>query len=183
MTQGGALGLVQRKRQVASSVYAFLNTESNLTKGIDMYANFPDAKVDELLKIVRKVFDNGSKKIVVFALFKRTLYYLSIRLKKAGYNSVMIHGDVSNRQTVIDQFHYNDNIDILLSSEVGSEGLDMQFCNSMVNYDLPWNPMVVEQRIGRIDRFGQESPIVHIYNMIVKGSIQEDIYIYACSIA
>ena len=95
----------------------------------------------------------------------------------------MIHGDVSNRQTVIDQFHYNDNIDILLSSEVGSEGLDMQFCNSMVNYDLPWNPMVVEQRIGRIDRFGQESPIVHIYNMIVKGSIQEDIYIYACSIA
>lgn len=177
LTQGGALGLVQRKRQVASSVYAFLNTESNLTKGIDVYADFPDAKVDELLKIVRKVFDNGPKKIVVFALFKRTLYYLSIRLKKAGYNSVMIHGDVSNRQTVIDQFHYNDNIDILLSSEVGSEGLDMQFCNSMVNYDLPWNPMVVEQRIGRIDRFGQESPIVHIYNMIVKGSIQEDIYI------
>jgi hypothetical protein len=65
----------------------------------------------------------------------------------------------------------------MLSSEVGSEGLDMQFCNSMVNYDLPWNPMVVEQRIGRIDRFGQESPIVHIYNMIVKDSIQEDIYI------
>ena len=71
----------------------------------------------------------------------------------------------------------NPSIQIMLSSEVGSEGLDMQFCNTMVNYDLPWNPMVVEQRIGRIDRFGQESPIVHIYNMIVKGSIQEDIYL------
>ena len=52
----------------------------------------------------------------------------------------------------------------------------MQFCNALVNYDLPWNPMVVEQRIGRIDRFGQKSPIVHIYNIIVRESILEDIY-------
>jgi ribosomal protein S16 len=66
---------------------------------------------------------------------------------------------------------------ILLSSEVGSEGLDMQFCNSMVNYDLPWNPMVVEQRIGRIDRFGQKSPVVNIYNIVVADSIQEEIYV------
>ena len=65
---------------------------------------------------------------------------------------------------------------MLLSSEVGSEGLDMQFCDALVNYDLPWNPMVVEQRIGRIDRFGQKSPIVNIYNLVVKDSIQEDIY-------
>ena len=52
----------------------------------------------------------------------------------------------------------------------------MQFCDALCNYDLPWNPMVVEQRIGRIDRFGQLSPKVHIYNLIVKDSIQEDIY-------
>ena len=70
----------------------------------------------------------------------------------------------------------NPKIRVLLSSEVGSEGLDMQFCSSMVNYDLPWNPMVVEQRIGRIDRFGQKSPIVNISNIIVRNSIQEEIY-------
>ena len=64
----------------------------------------------------------------------------------------MIHGMVENRIDVLDEFKNNPNAHILLSSEVGSEGLDMQFCNSMVNYDLPWNPMVVEQRIGRIDR-------------------------------
>ena len=52
----------------------------------------------------------------------------------------------------------------------------MQFCNSMVNYDLPWNPMVVEQRIGRIDRFGQQAEVVNIYNMVVADSIQEEIY-------
>ncbi len=177
LTQGGALGLVQKKRQVASSVYAYMNDYDRLVAGHDEYADKPDAKVDELLKIISKVFENGTNKIIVFGLFKKTLYYLAIRLRKAGYQSVMIHGDIQDRQSILDEFRINPNIQIMLSSEVGSEGLDMQFCNTMVNYDLPWNPMVVEQRIGRIDRFGQESPIVHIYNMIVKDSIQEDIYL------
>jgi hypothetical protein len=70
----------------------------------------------------------------------------------------------------------DDSIQVLLSSEVGSEGLDMQFCSCLVNYDLPWNPMVVEQRIGRIDRFGQESPKVNIYNIVLVDTIVEEIY-------
>ena len=176
MTTGGALGLVQKKRQVASSVYAYLNNYEDLLAGTDAFEDMPDAKFDELLKVIKEVFQHGPKKLIVFALFKKTIHYLSIRLRKVGFNNVMIHGDIGDRQSVLDRFRYDDSIQILLSSEVGSEGLDMQFCHSMVNYDLPWNPMVVEQRIGRIDRFGQESPIVHIYNMIVKDSIQEDIY-------
>lgn len=89
----------------------------------------------------------------------------------------MIHGDIADRQNLLDLFRDDPGIDILLSSEVGSEGLDMQFCSSMVNYDLPWDPMIVEQRIGRVDRFGQRSPIVNIYNLIVKDSIQKE---YLC---
>lgn len=177
LTQGGALGLVQKKRQVASSVYAYLNTESNLDKGIDEYADYTDAKFEELLRIIDEVFRHGTKKIVIFALFRKTLKYLQIRFKQHGFGTLMIHGMVENRIDILDEFKNNPNAHILLSSEVGSEGLDMQFCNSMVNYDLPWNPMVVEQRIGRIDRFGQKSPTVNIYNVIVADSIQEDIYI------
>lgn len=176
LTPGGALGLVQKKRQVASSVYAFLNDEKSLEAGFDEYGDMPDAKFDELLKVISAVFASGTRKIIVFALFRKTLMYLAIRLKKAGFGSAVIHGGVKDRQSELDKFQNDTRVQVLLSSEVGSEGLDMQFCNSMVNYDLPWNPMVVEQRIGRIDRFGQQSPIVHIYNMIVKGSIQEDIY-------
>ena len=176
LTLGGALGLVQRKRQVASSVWAYLNTDSDLEKGFDAYSDREDTKVNELIKVINTVFENGTKKIVVFALFRKTLKYLSIRLKKAGFNSIMIHGLINNRAELLKKFKDDKNIHVLLSSEVGSEGLDMQFCNSMVNYDLPWNPMVVEQRIGRIDRFGQKSPVVNIYNFIVAGSIQEDIY-------
>lgn len=177
MSAGASLGLVQKKRQVASSVYAYLNSDASLDKGIDEFREFPDAKFEELLKIIEEVFKHGIKKIIVFALFRKTLKYLQIRFKQRGLGTLMIHGMVENRAEVLDEFKNDPNAHILLSSEVGSEGLDMQFCNSMVNYDLPWNPMVVEQRIGRIDRFGQESPTVNIYNLIVADSIQEDIYI------
>jgi hypothetical protein len=177
LTQGGALGLVQKKRQVASSVYGYLNSEESLDEGIDEYADYEDAKFEKLIEIIEEVFKHGTKKLVVFALFRRTLKYLNIRLQKKGYGSLIIHGQVDNRADILESFKKNPENHILLSSEVGSEGLDMQFCNSMVNYDLPWNPMVVEQRIGRIDRFGQKSPVVNIYNLVVANSIQEDIYI------
>lgn len=176
LTQGGTLGLVQKKRQVASSVYAYLNKEEDLDSGFDAYSEYEDAKFEQLIRIIEEVFKHGTKKLIVFALFRRTLKYLSIRLKSRGYKSLIIHGQIDNRADVLTSFKNNPDNHILLSSEVGSEGLDMQFCNSMVNYDLPWNPMVVEQRIGRIDRFGQKSPVVNIYNLIVAGSIQEDIY-------
>lgn len=178
LTQGGALGLVQKKRQVASSVWAYLNDESDLDKGIDQYSAHKDAKVDKVIEIITEVFKRGTMKLVIFALFRKTLKYLFIRLKRAGFNSVIIHGQVSSedRNKILHQFKTDDDTQILLSSEVGSEGLDMQFCNSMVNYDLPWNPMVVEQRIGRIDRFGQKAKVVNIYNIIVADSIQEMIY-------
>jgi SNF2 family DNA or RNA helicase len=176
LSLGKALGLVQKKRQVASSVWAYMSDESKLDEGIDEYSSYKDAKVEELLRIIKEDFADGTCKIIVFAIFRKTLKYLKLRLEKAGYKSLILHGYVKNRAEVLQQFKEDKNINILLSSEVGSEGLDMQFCDSMVNYDLPWNPMVVEQRIGRIDRFGQKSPVVNIFNLVVAGSIQEEIY-------
>lgn len=176
LSPGHVLGLIQKKRRIASSVYGYLNSTSDLDKGIDRYRQFPDAKIKKLLEILNEVVKINNKKIIVFALFKNTLKYLSIRLKSAGYKVAIIHGDITERESVLYNFKTDNSINILLSSEVGSEGLDMQFCDALVNYDLPWNPMVVEQRIGRIDRFGQNSQKVNIYNLIVKDSIQEDIY-------
>lgn len=176
LTRGGSLGLVQKKRQVASSVFAYLNKAEDLERGIDAYSEKPDAKIDVLVEIIEEVFSHGTKKLVVFALFRKTLDYIRLRLKSKGYGCLVIHGQVDNRADILEEFKTDPRCHILLSSEVGSEGLDMQFCDSMVNYDLPWNPMVVEQRIGRIDRFGQLSPIVNIYNLVVADSIQEIIY-------
>ena len=176
MDQSAILGLITKKKQIASSVFAFMNMEEDLCAGHDAYAEYSDGKVDKLVEIINEVFKNGTKKIIIFAEFRKTLHYLQIRLKQRGFNSLIIHGLVQNRAEIIDEFKNNPNIHILLSSKVGTPGLDMQFCNSMVNYALPWNPMDIEQRIGRIDRFGQQSEVVNIYSMVVAGSIQEDIY-------
>lgn len=174
MSPGHTLGLIQKKRRIASSIYAYLN--ERLDEGFDEYSAYPDAKFDALIKILKEIVINNKKKLIVFALFKNTLKYLALRLEKAGFKAAVIHGDIQERDNVIKKFRTDNSVNVLLSSEVGSEGLDLQFCDALVNYDLPWNPMVVEQRIGRIDRFGQKSQIVNIYNLIVKNSIQEEIY-------
>ena len=165
------------KRQLASSLWATISSNDDLDSGIDKYKDFEDSKFKALLKILNDVFSSGKKKIIIFAIFKKTIKYLNIRLKEVGYHPVMIYGDSKiNKYDVLNQFQYDESIDVLLSSEVGSEGLDMQFCNALINYDLPWNPMVVEQRIGRIDRFGQAAPKVNIYNIVVVDTIVEDIF-------
>src|SRR5690606_21135441 len=104
---------------------------------------------------------------LVFSFFRRTLDYVYRRLRDAGYAVEVIHGGVSleDRQEIIERFGKKDSkFRVLLSSEVGAEGLDFQFCDVLMNYDLPWNPMQVEQRIGRLDRFGQEHRRIRIYN-------------------
>ena len=116
-------------------------------------------------------------KVIVFSYFKRTLDYLNSKLADCGYakQCVMIHGDINPkiREKTVERFRDNPEIKILLSSEVGSEGLDFQFCNVMFNNDLPWNPMRVEQRIGRLDRYGQQSDKILIYNFSVKNTIDD----------
>ena len=118
-----------------------------------------------------------SPKVIVFSYFKRTLDYLNSKLADCGYakQCVMIHGDINPkiRERTVERFRDNPEIKILLSSEVGSEGLDFQFCNVMFNYDLPWNPMRVEQRIGRLDRYGQQSDKILIYNFSTKNTIDD----------
>jgi hypothetical protein len=82
---------------------------------------------------------------------------------------------MDERARIMSDFRRGD-FDILLVSEVGSEGLDFEFCGALVNYDLPWNPMRVEQRIGRLDRFGQKFERIHIFNFHVPGTIETDIF-------
>ncbi|MBD5420852.1 MAG: DEAD/DEAH box helicase [Bacteroides sp.] len=182
--KGAILGLIQKKRMVASSVNAYsLYTHNNCNvddfcRDVASINYLPDSKISCLEQIFKGVKSADGKKVIIFTVFKFTARYLTIRLRKMGYKVFSIHGDISikEREEVIQQFRSCQEFCVLISTEVGSEGLDMQFCSHLVNYDLPWNPMVVEQRIGRIDRFGQKAAQVHIYNLIVSNSIQELIY-------
>lgn len=182
LPKGSILGLIQKKRMVASSVNGYrLFADSDcdvdaFCSDVAAQNNLPDAKIDNLVEIFNGIKKAGASKVIVFSIFKFTVRYLAIRLAKLGYKVFAIHGDIKEREKIIQEFKACQDFCILLSTEVGSEGLDMQFCSHLVNYDLPWNPMVVEQRIGRIDRFGQKAAQVHIYNLVVRDSIQEQIY-------
>ena len=136
-----------------------------------------DSKYDAFVAFLDDLKEQKIQKAIVFSFFKKTLSYLEKKLIGRGFKIGKIDGDIDpeERYEIINQFR-EDKFDILLSSEVGSEGLDMQFCNVIFNYDLPWNPMRIEQRIGRIDRIGQPADKLFIFNMIVKGTIEDRIY-------
>lgn len=143
-----------------------------------------DTKMDKFEELVTRMMDElENKQIIVFSFFRRTLKYLKERLQKMGYRAEIISGEVpltttngvTGRYEIMERFK-NKELDVLLSSEVGGEGLDFQFCQAMINYDMPYNPMKVEQRIGRLDRFGQLADKVIIANMYLKDTVDEKIY-------
>ncbi len=141
-----------------------------------------DPKFDEFLLIILEKQDQENNKVMVFSSFRHTLFYLEEKLKSEGVRVGLVYGDVKDEERLMLRRHFEgsreveNSIDVMLFSEVGCEGLDYQFCDLMVNYDLPWNPMRIEQRIGRIDRRGQKSEAVAIYNMITPDTVDADIY-------
>lgn len=144
-----------------------------------------DPKLEETLKVISRKQKMSNNKIMLFSTFRHTLRYLKQRLSSLGYRVEQIDGSTKDEERYIlkERFELPKDdlraIDILLFTEVGSEGLDYQFCDMMINYDLPWNPMRIEQRIGRIDRRGQQSEAVNIYNVITENTVDAEIY-YRC---
>ena len=119
--------------------------------------------------------ENPGKKVVLFSFYRETLRYLRERLEEDGVSSIIVQGGMDKHEA-IKEFADHHGPNILLSSEVAAEGVDLQFSSLLINYDLPWNPMRIEQRIGRIDRIGQKAERILIWNFLYAGSIDERIY-------
>ena len=141
-----------------------------------------DLKLEALRTIVRDRQSLPNNKVMIFSSFRHTLFYLHKHLMRDGFRVGLIHGGTPDEERLDLRNRFEkprsdpDSLDLMLFSEVGCEGLDYQFCDCIVNYDLPWNPMKVEQRIGRIDRRGQKSESVSIINLITPGTVDADIY-------
>jgi len=141
-----------------------------------------DPKSEALIKIIADKQEMENNKAILFSSFRHTLSYLFAKLSAGSVRVGMVHGGTPDGERVEYRRRFKldktepEAIDVLLFSEIGCEGLDYQFCDCMINYDLPWNPMRVEQRIGRIDRRGQKSDKVMIYNLITPGTVDADIY-------
>ncbi len=131
-------------------------------------------KADELMTLLGELLERPGSKVVVFSQWVRMLELLVRRLKKQRVDHVLFHGGIegARRKALIDRFREDDRCRAFLSTDAGGIGLNLQHASTVVNMDLPWNPAVLEQRIGRVHRLGQRRP-VQVVNFIAEGTIEE----------
>ncbi|MFX1448813.1 MAG: DEAD/DEAH box helicase, partial [Promethearchaeota archaeon] len=139
-----------------------------------------DSKCQKLVELVGQIYrQNPNEKILIFTQFVDTLLYLKELLcnQKNEYFVGTFYGglDKLEKDEAVEKFRTSEKFAILISTEIGGEGRNFQFARVLINYDLPWNPMKLEQRIGRLDRIGQKSKKIFIYNFFLEGTIETDI--------
>lgn len=136
-----------------------------------------DSKFGRLVEVLAEYFrQNPSEKAVIFTSYRGTARYLLERLRAQAIGSMLVWGNMKeNKDDLISEFESRQDVRVLISTEVAAEGVDLQFCRLLINYDLPWNPMRVEQRIGRIDRLGQTAEKIHVWNLFYEQTIDERI--------
>jgi len=134
-----------------------------------------DSKADTLLVQLGELQRHEpAAKVLLFTEFRETQEYLRRRLEGSGWDVYLFHGmmETMAKDRAVAGFRSSTKPSLLLSTEAGGEGRNFQFCHLLVNYDLPWNPIRVEQRIGRVDRMGQTNT-VQVFNLCVKNTIEE----------
>lgn len=129
-----------------------------------------DSKLAHLRDTLKAVLKDKGQKVLIFTQFKMTLDYLRSQLEP-DYKVAVFHGSLDSDQKDAAALAFRDQAQIMISTEAGGEGRNFQFCNCLVNYDLPWNPMKVEQRIGRLDRIGQKRD-VFVYSFALTDTIE-----------
>ncbi|RHW38367.1 ATP-dependent helicase [Lysinibacillus yapensis] len=171
------------KEMCSSKEATYLTLNKMMQKGIsneekeyidmimDKLANLEvNSKAEKVLEIVK----NADDKVIIFTEYRATQAFLQWYLHSQGISSVLFNGKFSKskRDWVRQLFRERDQV--LIATESGGEGINLQFCHHVINYDLPWNPMKLEQRIGRVHRLGQEED-VHIYNLAIENTIEQKI--------
>ena len=139
-----------------------------------------DTKLGELRRQLDNLAGAGHRKAIIFTQFRDTMLYLQERLAQHGHRLIVglsgqddpAPGSRAQRLKAL----RDADAGLLIATETASESLNLQFCSAMVNYDIPWNPMTLEQRIGRIDRIGQARPVVDIINLFYAGTAEWDAY-------
>jgi len=190
LTSAQKFTLQTLQREIGSSPWAAAPTLQRLAERSEMRAHRAQllaladratqveswAKADALEKLLRSMVgrvDNPSdSKVIIFTHFNATLERLAGRLRALGIDFVLYHGSLSTAQKDEAIRRFEQSASVLLSTEAAGEGRNLQFCRTMINFDLPWNPMRIEQRVGRIHRIGQTRE-VDIFNLSAEGTIED----------
>lgn len=178
---GTVLPLLMLQREVCSSSHALRATLDRLLGSDgwdrDVWKRVRDlaAGVEENRKamVLEQLVADVDEPVVVFTEFRATQEYLARRLRRAGFEAVVYHGAMTRAERDAVKSRFRRGARVLVSTECGGQGLNLQFCRNVVNYDLPWNPMRVEQRIGRVHRLGQAADSVRVFNLCARGTIEE----------
>ncbi len=129
-----------------------------------------NSKAEKALELIKEIND----KAIIFTEYRATQLYLQWFLKQHGITSVPFRGGFKRGKKDWMRELFKNNAQVLIATEAGGEGINLQFCHHIINFDLSWNPMRLEQRIGRIHRLGQEKD-VKIYNFAIKGTVEEHV--------
>ena len=129
-----------------------------------------NSKAEKTLELIQKIND----KVIIFTEYRATQLYLQWYLQQNGISSVPFRGGFKRGKKDWMKELFQKQTQVLIATEAGGEGINLQFCNHLINFDLPWNPMRLEQRIGRIHRLGQEKDVM-IYNFATRNTVEEHI--------
>jgi SNF2 family DNA or RNA helicase len=184
--QAGSFSVMTLQREVCSSREAVYHTLKNMLKKQE---NPSQAYKDQIQYLISKVeavqknskaekalelIQNINDKVIIFTEYRATQLYLQWFLKQNGITSVPFRGGFKRGKKDWMRELFQKHAQVLIATEAGGEGINLQFCNHIINFDLPWNPMRLEQRIGRIHRLGQEKDVM-IYNFAIKDTVEEHI--------
>jgi SNF2 family DNA or RNA helicase len=155
------------------------NEEKKIKKLIELVDEGPDRKFDTLIRAIEQIRrENKNEKMIIFTQYLETLYFLQDEIGKY-YDpkkiAIIKGGPLEDKIASCESFWNEDGAQFLISTSAGGEGINLQVCRILFNYDLPWNPMAVEQRIGRIHRYGQ-TETVQVYHLVAEETIEEKVY-------
>ena len=155
------------------------NEENKIKELIGLIDEGPDRKFDTLIRAIEQIRrENKNEKMIIFTQYLETLYFLQDEIGKY-YDpkkiAIIKGGPLEDKISSCESFWDEDGAQFLISTSAGGEGINLQVCRILFNYDLPWNPMAVEQRIGRIHRYGQ-TETVQVYHLVAEETIEEKVY-------
>jgi SNF2 family DNA or RNA helicase len=185
VTRIQTLPLLTLQREICSSTFAAVLTlykllqkldcdETDAAEALALIRLSQQVKHNAKMEVVEELVRKSPEKIIIFTEFLATQSYVRTRLEQAGFMTLAFDGHLSATKKEFTKFQFKQQPQyrVLVCTESGGEGINLQFCNTMINYDLPWNPMRLEQRIGRIHRLGQLRE-VFIYNLYTRGTVEE----------
>lgn len=174
-----ALDALETNDDVIEAETNIPNEDKKVKELIDLIEDGPDRKFDTMIRAIEQIRrENEKEKMIIFTQYLETLYFLKKELGKyyGNENIAIIKGGALDEKIASCESFWDDNgARFLISTSAGGEGINLQVCRILFNYDLPWNPMAVEQRIGRIHRYGQ-TETAQIYNLVAEATIEEKVY-------